>query len=118
MIVRATSKYPESSSRTSSGSLDSLNGVKPTRSQNNTEHTRRSATGARTVGAGAADGRAASDLTVVNAVPQARQKRLPGVVAAPHEGQRTISGEPHSSQNALTSSFAAPHDWHTGMAAA
>ena len=35
----------DSRSRTASGSRDSDNGVKPTASQNNTEHTRRSATG-------------------------------------------------------------------------
>ena len=43
--IRATSKYRDSSSRTASGSRDSDNGVNPTRSQNKTEHTRRSATG-------------------------------------------------------------------------
>ena len=37
-------KYSLSSSRTTSGSRDSDNGVNPTRSQNSTEHTRRSAT--------------------------------------------------------------------------
>ena len=43
--VRATAKYSDSNSRTASGSRDSDNGVNPTTSQNNTEHTRRSATG-------------------------------------------------------------------------
>ena len=43
--VRATAKYSDSSSRTASGSRDSDSGVKPTTSQNSTEHTRRSATG-------------------------------------------------------------------------
>ena len=47
ITVRATPKYCESSSRAASGSRDSDNRVNPTRSQNSTEHTRRSATGAR-----------------------------------------------------------------------
>ena len=45
ITVRATPKYADSNSRTSSGSRDSDNGVKPTTSQNSTEQTRRSATG-------------------------------------------------------------------------
>ena len=45
MISRATATYRESSSRTASGSRASASGVNPTRSQNSTEHTRRSATG-------------------------------------------------------------------------
>jgi hypothetical protein len=44
--VRANAKYCDSSSRMASGSRASDNGVKPTTSQNSTEHTRRSATGA------------------------------------------------------------------------
>ena len=44
--VRATAKYCDSSSRTVSGSRASVNGVNSARSQNSTEHTRRSATGA------------------------------------------------------------------------
>jgi hypothetical protein len=44
ITVRDTTKYSDSNSRTASGSRDSDNGVNPTRSQNNTEHTRRSAT--------------------------------------------------------------------------
>ena len=44
ITVRATAKYRDSSSRTASGSRVSDNGVKPTTSQNSTEHTRRSAT--------------------------------------------------------------------------
>jgi hypothetical protein len=46
MTVRATAKYSDSSSRTASGSRASDSGVNPTTSQNITEHTRRSATGA------------------------------------------------------------------------
>jgi hypothetical protein len=45
ITVRAITKYSLSSSRTASGSRDSDSGVNPTRSQNSTEHTRRSATG-------------------------------------------------------------------------
>ena len=45
ITVRATAKYQERSSRTASGSRASDNGVNPTTSQNNTEHSRRSATG-------------------------------------------------------------------------
>ena len=45
MTVRAAVKYFVSSSRTVSGSRDSDSGVKPTTSQNSTEHTRRSASG-------------------------------------------------------------------------
>ena len=47
ITVRATAKYCDSSSRTASGSRASDSGVNPTTSQNSTEHTRRSATGAR-----------------------------------------------------------------------
>jgi hypothetical protein len=47
ITVRATAKYSDSNSRTTSGSRDSDNCVNPTTSQNSTEHTRRSATGAR-----------------------------------------------------------------------
>ena len=54
--VRATSKYSDSSSRTASGSRDSDSGVKPTTSQNNTEHTRRSATGSGSATADAGPG--------------------------------------------------------------
>ena len=54
ITVRATAEVRDSSSRTASGSRDSDSGVNPTRSQNSTEHTRRSATGPL---AAAADGR-------------------------------------------------------------
>jgi hypothetical protein len=44
ITVRASPKYSDSSSRTDSGSRASDSGVNPTKSQNSTEHTRRSAT--------------------------------------------------------------------------
>jgi hypothetical protein len=45
ITVRATAKYSDNNSRTASGSQASDSGVNPTKSQNNTEHTRRSAVG-------------------------------------------------------------------------
>jgi len=55
---------------------------------------------------------------VCNADPQTPQKRLPGVVEAPHEAQSADSGLPHSSQYALPSSVCDPQAGQTGMSAA
>jgi hypothetical protein len=93
MIVPATSKYSDSSSRTASGSRDSASGVNPTRSQNSTEHTRRSATGPP-----AAVTAPARTPAVGNADPQAWQKRPPGTAGSPHDGHPS-TGAPHSTQN-------------------
>ena len=91
ITVRATSKYSDSSSRTASGSRASDSGVNPTKSQNSTEHTRRSAAGSRP-GPGTAAGAAgtAADgagVTSARAAPQARQKRCPAITGAPQDGQ-------------------------------
>ena len=75
--VRAMSKYRDRSSRTSSGSRPSLSGVKPTRSTNSTEHSRRSVSGP--AGARSSDlGRRGIGLDrrpALGAEPQARSER-------------------------------------------
>ena len=124
ITVRATAKYRVSNSRTASGSRDSDNGVNPTTSQNSTEHTRRSATGSAlgpafspAVADGGPDGVAAGPgpgpaaRTSGSAVPQARQKRSPGVTGSPHVGQPT-EGVPHAPQNRSPSPRDAPHRPH------
>jgi hypothetical protein len=87
--------------------------VNPTRSQNSTEHTRRSATGlvwgiggAAAGAAGAVDGAAAP----VSAKPQARQNRLPAVTCSPQEGQP--ARVPQSPQNRSPASRDAPQFRH------
>ena len=94
ITVRARSKYCDSSSRTASGSRDSDNGVNPATSQNNTEHTRRSATGTRPP-LGAIDGATgATDPGSGSWYPHARQNRSPGrpghhTTDTPPPGHRT-----------------------------
>src|SRR5689334_3209225 len=102
MIIRAWSKYRESNSRTASGSRDSDSGVNPTRSQNSTEHTRRSATGR----LAAADAAGAPP----SAVPHSLQN-LPLTGLAPHAGQAVARLAPHSLQN-LPLTGLAPHAEH------
>src|ERR1700691_3628743 len=120
MTVRATSKYRDSNSRTASGSRDSDNGVNPTTSQNNTEHTRRSATSfpvgrpTAATGAGITSGPAdpaSTDPALKSTEPQKRQKRLPGVSGSPHAGQAP-NGAPQSPQNRSSSPKDAPHCPH------
>ena len=93
-------KYTESNSRTSSESLLSDNGVNPTRSPNNTEVTRRSATGATdsTVNGTSAT---TSDTTCAasNAAPHSGQN-LPDPADTPHDRHtRGATRRPHSGQN-------------------
>src|ERR1700732_3195176 len=97
MTVSATSKYRDSSSRTTSGSRASDSGVNPTTSQNRTEHTRRSA--------------AAGADKPGNARPHDRQNRLPGISGSPHDGQPPTLA-PQSPQNRSASSSDAPHCPH------
>jgi hypothetical protein len=87
--------------------------VNPTTSQNNTEHTRRSATGTPPgpePAAGAADAGAAA----VSVAPQERQKRLPGMTGSPHDGQPPTA-DPHSPQNRSPASTKAPHCRHRSI---
>ena len=93
-------KYTESNSRTSSESLLSDNGVNPTRSPNNTEVTRRSATGTTnsTVNGTSAT---TSDTTgaASNAAPHSGQN-LPDPADTPHDRHtRGATRRPHSGQN-------------------
>ncbi len=81
---RASSKYCDSTSRTSSGSRASLKGVKPTRSTNSTEHSRRSVSGP--AGAGAVSVRGAALST---GVPHSVQNRRPGLSGAAQARQHS-----------------------------
>ena len=114
-ICRATPKYSDSSSRTTSGSRDSDSGVNPARSQNSTEHTRRSATGTRSrPRAAAADAGVVPDDAGARSdswCPQDRQNGFPGVTGSPHDGHRP-KGAPQSSQNRSPSPRDAPHRGH------
>jgi len=109
ITVRATAKYWVSSSRTASGSRDSDNGVKPTTSQNSTEHTRRSATGSGPFGTVAAT--AGTTGGCATGEPQARQKRFPGVSGSPHD-RHTPTAAPQSPQKRSPSPMDAPHCPH------
>src|SRR4051794_34435411 len=108
------SKYRDSSSRTSSASRDSDSGVKPTRSQNRTEHTRRSVTSAGERTASEETGlsaplRAAAGLgTAANGVPHSPQNFCPASTAAPHDGQLAARPAPHSRQNRPVVGFEVP----------
>src|SRR6188472_3026000 len=90
-MIRHRSKYADNSSRTSSESLDSDNGVKPTRSPNSTDVTRRSATGeastGRPAGASPANGvpHSAQNLPPSHGLPQVEQAR--NATPTPHDGQ-------------------------------
>ncbi len=107
--VRAMSKYRDSSSRTSSGSRPSLSGVKPTRSTNSTEHSRRSVSGVGRAGSGRLRGcglldrraalgaeaqaglerRAARPAGGVQPVPAVAAEALTGRAVAPQLGHAT-----------------------------
>src|SRR5262245_49230808 len=108
ITVRAISKYRDSSSRTASGSRDSDNGVNPTTSQNSTEHTRRSATGA-TEDEPAAAGEPGA--TTASACPHDGQNRSPGGTGSPHDGHPP-KGAPHAPQKRSASPRDAPHRGH------
>src|SRR3990172_10899963 len=108
MIVLHVSKYFDRSSRTSSESRASESAVKPTRSANSTETSRRSETGAATsprgpteLGAGLAPG--------ANGVPHSPQNFTVGGLSVPQLGQASASDVPHSPQNLRPPSFSAPH---------
>jgi hypothetical protein len=122
ITVRAIAKYSLSSSRTVSGSRDSDSGVNPTRSQNSTEHTRRSATGRPSDPAGgaagddeAATGRPAAatspEAGPASAYPQAGQNRSPGGTGSRHDGHPP-RGAPQPPQNRSPSPRDAPHCGH------
>ena len=113
ITVRATAKYSDSNSRTASGSRDSDSGVNPTRSQNSTEHTRRSATGPpATAAPGGADVVTGEAGTIsASACPHAWQNRLPAITGSPHAGQPP-AGAPQFPQNLWPSPRDAPHRAH------
>ncbi len=117
ITVLATPKYRDSNSRTASGSRDSDKGVKPTKSQKRTAHTRRSATGsppgpetACTTPAGPPSGGTWS--ASASACPQATQNRLPKTTGSPHDGQAAANGAPQSPQNRLPAPGDAPQRAH------
>src|SRR6478735_117548 len=108
-MIRHRSKYADNSSRTSSESLDSDNGVKPTRSPNSTDVTRRSATGA----AGGAAAGATRQATSGNGVPHSSQN-LPRSEGVPHDEQaRAPITAPHSGQNFAPARTDAPQAEHS-----
>src|SRR3990172_9955592 len=110
MICRDVSKYRESRSRTSSESRVSESVVKPTRSANSTETSRRSATGP---GAASATGRATTELGLVElgtrGVPHSPQNFTFGGLGVPQLEQASANEAPHSPQNLRPSSFSVPH---------
>jgi len=81
--------------------------VKPTRSMNSTETTRRSATG---VGGAAAGSAAASGE------PHSPQNFVSGAFRLPQLAHATARDAPHSPQNFLPLSLAAPHAVHVATA--
>src|SRR5690242_5314171 len=111
MSWRASSKYRERSSRTSSGSRDSESVVNPTRSAKSTETRRRSAAGVLLAGPGAGVG-PGTDVSV-SAAPHSPQNFTVGPLAAPQEGHIRASGLPHSPQNLRPASFSEPQDEQT-----
>src|SRR5919109_4779205 len=110
MTVLDVSKYPDRSSRTSSASRDSESVVKPTRSANRTETSRRSATGA--VWAAPAAAGVAAGPAAASGEPHSPQNFCPGGFAAPHEEQVAASAVPHSPQNFCVAGFSAPQFEH------
>src|SRR5215213_2870800 len=104
MSVRASSKYPLSSSRTSSASRPSERVVKPTRSAKSTDTSRRSAVGAAGARAGSA--------VAARGVPHSPQKRWPGGFAAPQAEHVAVSSVPHSPQNFCADGFSVPQLEH------
>jgi hypothetical protein len=121
ITVRVSAKYLDCNSRTSSGSRASASAVNPTRSQNSTEHTRRSATTPQSgLAPDAADctdpAPVGSGPVHVSALPQARQNRLPGTAGSPHDGH-AISAAPQSPQNRSPAGCEAPQFAHRTTAA-
>ena len=108
ITIRARSKYWDSSSRTTSGSRDSDNGVNPTKSANNTDTNRRSATGASRAGDGDSAARAGAAAAGVSADPQEPQNRLPGGFDVPHAAQTAASGLPQPPQKRFSGGFSMP----------
>ena len=78
--------------------------VKPTRSANSTDTSRRSATG-RLVGAGDE----ASVVSPSRRVPHRPQNLAPGTRGAPQFGQAAASGFPHWTQKLTSAEFSVPH---------
>ena len=106
MRRRASSKYRDNSSLTSSASRVSESAVNPTRSANSTDTSRRSAAGGSDVmvgatGPGPGEGSASE-------APHSPQNFVPGVLGVPQAGQGRSSGLPHSPQNFRPGSFSVP----------
>jgi hypothetical protein len=78
--------------------------VNPTKSANNTDTSRRSATGA----SPAADAVATEIAPVSNGAPQSPQNLLPGSLELPQEEQTVASALPQSPQNFFAEGFSAP----------
>src|SRR5438067_11825488 len=107
MTLRAVSKYRVRSSRTSSGSRLSDRPVKPTRSANRTETSRRSVAGMTISPASTASARGA---------PHSPQNLSPGWFAAAQEGHEIARPAAHWAQNLRPGRFSAPHREQTNMA--
>ena len=78
--------------------------MKPTRSANRTETSRRSAA----AGSGAT-GLLRGDASPASAPPHSSQNACSGSAAAPHEGQASASGDPQPRQNLAPGRFSVPH---------
>src|SRR5207248_4922789 len=99
----------DSSSRTASGSRLSDRGVKPTRSANSIETTRRSLTGPGTGAALDPDAPVAAGAAVVplSGEPHSEQN-FPDGAGAPQVGHVAANELPHSAQNFASGRLAAP----------
>ena len=86
----------------SSASRPSEADVKPTRSANRTETSRRSATGAAVL-----SGPAMRGCPELSDAPHSPQNFAVGGFAVSHAGQASVSAVPHSPQNFLPTSFSA-----------
>src|SRR6185503_1084380 len=117
----ARSKYRLRTSRTSSASFSSANGVKPTRSANRTLTRRRSATGLdpsgldgdglTPTGGSVADARAAGDAArtpACSGVAHSEQNLAVGGLTVPQVGQAEANPDPHSVQNFAPGRFSVP----------
>src|SRR5437763_5042208 len=98
MSVRQVSKYRDRRSRTSSESRDSDRVVKPTRSANRTETSRRSAAGS--LGGGwPMLGRREVAAVSPSAAPHSPKNFRPGGLGCPQTPQRLAMEAQHSPQN-------------------
>ena len=83
--------------------------MKPTRSANRTDTTRRSMAGAEVAEAAAGSRAIAPGLAVVSGLPHSPQNLLSGAFGEEQEPQITTSAVPHSLQNLRPASLSAPH---------